>query len=296
MDDPDLSDLTAFMAVTQVRSFRAAARVRGVSASALSEAIRRLEARLGVRLLNRTTRSVTVTEAGQRLLERLGPALGEIAGALDAVNSFRDSPTGTLRLNVPTIVAMHVLPPIVTRFLAAHPGIRLEVVSNDTFIDVLAAGFDAGIRYDERLERDMIAVPIGPRTQHFVAAGSPAYFERHGLPGHPRDLLDHACIGHRFASGVLAAWNFVRGDEQVRFTPQGPLVATTLALEVAAATAGLGMIYTFDEFLRPQIDSGALVPVLHEWWEHFSGPFLYYPSRTHMPAPLRAFIDFVKEE
>jgi DNA-binding transcriptional LysR family regulator len=247
-------------------------------------------------LLNRTTRSVTVTEAGQRLLERLGPALGEIASALDAVNSFRDSPTGTLRLNVPTIVAMHVLPPIVTRFLAAHPGIRLEVVSNDTFIDVLAAGFDAGIRYDERLERDMIAVPIGPRTQHFVAAGSPAYFERHGLPGHPRDLLDHACIGHRFASGVLAAWNFVRGDEQVRFTPRGPLVATTLALEVAAATAGLGMIYTFDEFLRPQIDSGALVPVLHEWWEHFSGPFLYYPSRTHMPAPLRAFIDFVKEE
>ncbi|AMM17737.1 MAG: LysR family transcriptional regulator [Pseudomonadota bacterium] len=296
MDDPDLSDLNAFMAVTQVRSFRAAARVRGVSASALSEAIRRLEARLGVRLLNRTTRSVTVTEAGQRLLERLGPALGEIAGALDAVNSFRDSPTGTLRLNVPTIVAMHVLPPIVTRFLAAHPGIRLEVVSNDTFIDVLAAGFDAGIRYDERLERDMIAVPIGPRTQHFVAAGSPAYFERHGLPVHPRDLLDHACIGHRFASGVLAAWNFVRGDEQVRFTPRGPLVATTLALEVAAATAGLGMIYTFDEFLRPQIDSGALVPVLHEWWEHFSGPFLYYPSRTHMPAPLRAFIDFVKEE
>ena len=296
MDDPDLSDLSAFMAVTQVRSFRAAARVRGVSASALSEAIRRLEARLGVRLLNRTTRSVTVTEAGQRLLERLGPALGEIASALDAVNSFRDSPTGTLRLNVPTIVAMHVLPPIVTRFLAAHPGIRLEVVSNDTFIDVLAAGFDAGIRYDERLERDMIAVPIGPRTQHFVAAGSPAYFERHGLPGHPRDLLDHACIGHRFASGVLAAWNFVRGDEQVRFTPRGPLVATTLALEVAAATAGLGMIYTFDEFLRPQIDSGALVPVLHEWWEHFSGPFLYYPSRTHMPAPLRAFIDFVKEE
>lgn len=296
MDDPDLSDLNAFMAVTQVRSFRAAARVRGVSASALSEAIRRLEARLGVRLLNRTTRSVTVTEAGQRLLERLGPALGEIAGALDAVNSFRDSPTGTLRLNVPTIVAMHVLPPIVTRFLAAHPGIRLEVVSNDTFIDVLAAGFDAGIRYDERLERDMIAVPIGPRTQHFVAAGSPAYFERHGLPVHPRDLLDHACIGHRFASGVLAAWNFVRGDEQVRFTPRGPLVATTLALEVAAATAGLGMIYTFDEFLRPQIDSGALVPVLHEWWEHFPGPFLYYPSRTHMPAPLRAFIDFVKEE
>lgn len=294
MNDPDLSDLSAFMAVTEVRSFRAAARLRGVSASALSEAIRRLEARLGVRLLNRTTRSVTVTEAGQRLIERLGPALGEIAGALDAVNSFRDSPTGTLRLNVPTIVAMHVLPPIVTRFLAAHPGITLEVVSNDTFIDVLAAGFDAGIRYDERLERDMIAVPIGPRTQHFVAAASPAYFDTHGRPEHPRDLLEHACIGHRFASGVLAAWNFVRGDEQVRFTPKGPLVASVIELEVAAATAGLGVIHTFDEFLRPQLDSGALVPVLEDWWEHFSGPFLYYQSRTHMPAPLRAFIDFIK--
>ena len=295
MNDPDLSDLSAFVAITKVRSFRAAARLRGVSASALSEAIRRLEARLGVRLLNRTTRSVTVTEAGQRLLERLAPALGEIAGALDAINSFRDSPTGTLRLNVPTIVAMHVLPPIVARFLAAHPGITLEVVSNDTFIDVLAEGFDAGIRYDERLERDMIAVPIGPRTQHFVAAGAPAYFAAHGWPEHPRDLLEHACIGHRFASGVLAAWRFERGGEQVRFTPNGPLVASVTELEVGAATAGLGMIYTFEEFLRPAIQSGALVPVLHEWWEHFSGPFLYYQSRTHMPAPLRAFIDFIKE-
>ncbi|WP_031362021.1 LysR family transcriptional regulator [Caballeronia sordidicola] len=296
MNDPDLSDLSAFVAITKVRSFRAAARLRGVSASALSEAIRRLEARLGVRLLNRTTRSVTVTEAGQRLLERLAPALGEIAGALDAINSFRDSPTGTLRLNVPTIVAMHVLPPIVARFLAVHPGITLEVVSNDTFIDVLAAGFDAGIRYDERLERDMIAVPIGPRTQHFVAAGAPAYFDAHGWPEHPRDLLEHACIGHRFASGVLAAWRFERDGEQVRFTPNGPLVASVIELEVGAATAGLGMIYTFEEFLRPALQSGALVPVLHEWWESFSGPFLYYQSRTHMPAPLRAFIDFIRED
>jgi DNA-binding transcriptional LysR family regulator len=296
MNDPDLSDLSAFMAISTVRSFRAAARLRGVSASALSEAIRRLEARLGVRLLNRTTRSVTVTEAGQRLLERLGPALGEIAGALDAINSFRDSPTGTLRLNVPTIVAMHVLPPIVARFLTAHPGITLEVVADNTFIDVLAAGFDAGIRYDERIERDMIAVPIGPRTQHFVAAGAPAYFAARGQPEHPRDLLEHACIGHRFASGVLAPWRFERDGEQVRFTPNGPLVASVMELEVAAATAGLGMIYTFEEFLRPAMQSGALVPVLHEWWESFSGPFLYYQSRTHMPAPLRAFIDFIKDE
>ncbi|MDA4634704.1 LysR family transcriptional regulator, partial [Escherichia coli] len=157
------------------RSFRGAAKLRGVSASSLSDAIRRLEERVGVRLLNRTTRSVTPTEAGTRLLERLTPALGEITGALDALNSFRDSPTGTLKLNVPTIVAHCILPPIVNRFLAAHPGIRLEVTTNDTFIDVLAAGFDAGIRYDESIEQDMIAVPIGPRTQRFICVATPAF-------------------------------------------------------------------------------------------------------------------------
>jgi DNA-binding transcriptional LysR family regulator len=247
-----------------------------------------------VRLLNRTTRSVTPTEAGQRLLERLGPALGEIAGALDSINSFRDSPTGTLRLNVPSIVAMHVLPPLANRFLAAHPGITLEVESNDTFIDVLAAGFDAGIRYDERLELDMIAVPIGPRVQRFVAAGAPAYIAARGRPEHPRELLHHACIAHRFASGVMPPWSFERDGEPVRITPRGPLVASNIGLEVSAAMAGLGLIYTFDEFLRPALDSGALLPVLEGWWLSFSGPFLYYPSRVHVPAPLRAFIDFVQ--
>jgi DNA-binding transcriptional LysR family regulator len=294
MTEPDLSDLAAFMAVTQARSFRAAARLRGVSASSLSEAIRRLEGQLEVRLLNRTTRSVTPTEAGQRMLERLAPALGEIAGALDAVNSFRDSPTGTLRLNVPSIVAMHVLPPLANRFLAAHPGITLEVESNDTFIDVLAAGFDAGIRYDERLELDMIAVPIGPRVQRFVAAGAPGYIDLHGRPEHPRDLLHHACIAHRFASGVKPPWTFERDGEPVKITPKGPLVASNMELEVSAAVAGLGLIYTFDEFLRPAIDRGALVPVLEGWWQSFPGPFLYYPSRVHVPAPLRAFIDFIQ--
>ena len=180
MSSPDLSDLDAFVAVARARSFRGAAGLRGVSASSLSDALRRLEARLGVRLLNRTTRSVTPTEAGERLLERLGPALGEIAGALDAVNSFRDSPTGTLRLNVPSIVARHILPPIACRFLLAHPGITLEVTAEDSFVDVLAGGFDAGIRYEERIERDMIAVPIGPRRQRFVVAAAPSYLAATG--------------------------------------------------------------------------------------------------------------------
>src|ERR1700756_765912 len=291
MVEPDLSDLKAFVAVTRARGFRHAALTGGVSASSLSEAVRRLEQQLGVRLLNRTTRSVTPTEAGQRLFERLAPAFGEITIALDAVNLFRESPTGTLRLNVPSIAAREILPALLSRFLAAHPGITVDVGTNDTFIDILAAGFDAGIRYDERLERDMIAVPIGPRVQHFVAAAAPSYLAARGIPQHPGELLNHACIGHRFDSGVLATWEFKRGDEVVRIEPNGPMIASIIELERGAAIAGLGIVYSFDEFLRPAIEQGALAPVLGEWCQTFTGPFLYYPSRTHMPAPLRAFVD-----
>jgi DNA-binding transcriptional LysR family regulator len=294
MAEFELADLDAFAAVARARSFRGAAKLRGVSASFLSEALRRLEARLGVRLLNRTTRSVTPTEAGARLLERLTPALGEVAAALDAVNSFRDSPTGTLRLNVPTVVARLILPPIVGRFLKTHPGVSLEVATDDTFIDVLAAGFDAGIRYKERLERDMIAVPIGPRVQRFVTAGSPAYLATRGRPSHPNDLLNHACIRHRFASGVIAQWEFERGAETVRINPTGPVIATMIDLELSAATQGLGLIHSFEGFLQRAIAAGALEPVLRDWSPSFSGPFLYYPSRRLMPAPLRAFVDFLK--
>jgi len=294
MAEPDLADLEVFAAVARARSFRSVARQRGVSASSLSEALRRLETRLGVRLLNRTTRSVTPTEAGQRLLERLVPALSEVTAALDVVNGFRDSPTGTLRLNVPGAVARLVLPAIVPAFLKMHPGINMEVSVDDSFIDVLAAGFDAGIRYDERLEKDMIAVPIGPRVQRFVTAASPAYLAAHGRPLHPRDLLRHACIRHRFASGVMLPWEFERDSEIVKISPTGQLIANTIDLEICAAVEGLGVIGTFEGFLEPALSSGALVPILEDWSQGFSGPFLYYPSRRHMPAPLRAFVDFVK--
>lgn len=296
MADPDLADLDAFVAVARARSFRGAAALRAVSASSLSEALRRLEARLGVRLLNRTTRSVTPTEAGEVLLARLSPVFGEITAALDGINSFRDSPRGTLRLNVPTIIARCILPPVVNRFLLAHPGIALEIVAEDSFIDVLAAGFDAGIRYDESLERDMIAVPIGPRRQRFVAAAAPSYIAAHGAPTHPRDVLDHACIRHRFMHGVLAIWEFERDGELIRVNPTGPLVATASEMEIGAALAGLGLIYGFEDVIMPEIESGRLTPVLEDWWQSFSGPFLYYPSRTLMPAPLRAFVDFIKAE
>jgi DNA-binding transcriptional LysR family regulator len=293
----DLNDLSAFVTVAQAGGFRDAAKLGGVSASSLSEAVRRLEARLGIRLLNRTTRSIAPTEAGARLLERLTPALGEIDAALDIVNAFRDRPAGTLKLNVPAGVARLVLPSIVAPFLKAYPDIRLEVIVEESFVDVLAVGCDAGIRYDERLEQDMIAVPIGPRVQRIATAASPAYLDARGRPLHPRDLLAHACLRGRFASGAMPAWEFERDGEVVRVDPGGPLVvrlggAADLAVE--AAIAGLGIVSLFEGWLRPHLDSGALEPVLAPWWQNFSGPFLYYPGRRHLPAPLRAFVDFIR--
>lgn len=294
----DLADLDSFVAVARARGFRDAARVRGASASGLSEAVRRLEAQLGVRLLHRTTRSVVPTEAGARLLERLAPALGEVEAALDVVNLFRDRPAGTLRLNVPVSVARLVLPAIVPGFLAAYPEITLEISADDNFVDVLAAGCDAGIRYDERLEQDMIAVPIGPRVQRFATVAAPAYLDRHGRPEHPRDLLAHRCIRGRFSSGAMPIWEFEREGEVVRVDPQGPLIvqpggAAELAIEAAAA--GIGILHLFEAWLRPHIDRGALEPVLAPWWQEFSGPFLYYPGHRLVPAPLRAFIDYVRQ-
>jgi DNA-binding transcriptional LysR family regulator len=293
-----LGDLSAFVAVARAKGFRDGARASGTSASGLSEAVSRLEAQLGVRLLNRTTRSVVPTEAGQRLLERLGPALNEVETAIDVVNSYRDRPAGKLRLNVPVSAARLVLSTIVPRFLAAYPDIQLEVIAEDTFIDVLAAGCDAGIRYDERLEQDMIAVPIGPRVQRFASAAAPAYLDRHGRPEHPRELLRHACLRARFSSGAMTTpWEFERDGEVVRVDPAGPLLVsagTATDLTVDAAIAGTGVIYHFEDWLRPHLDSGVLEPILEAWWQRFSGPFLYYPGRRLVPAPLRAFIDFIK--
>ena len=204
----NLADLNAFLAVARAKGFREGARANGGSASGLSEAVRRLETQLGVRLLHRTTRTVSLTEAGQRLVERLAPALTEVQAALDVVNGFRDRPAGTLRLNVAVSAARLTLPAIVAPFLAAYPDIQLEVFADDSFIDVLAAGCDAGIRYEERLEKDMIAVPIGPRVQRFALAGSSAYFDKHGRPSHPSELVNHACLRGRFSSGDLPAWEF----------------------------------------------------------------------------------------
>jgi DNA-binding transcriptional LysR family regulator len=296
MTDASLSDISAFVDVARARSFRGAAKHKGVSASALSEAMRRLEARLNVRLLNRTTRSVTPTEAGQRLLDRLSPVLAEVEAALGSLDDFRGEASGTLRLNVPGVVADLILPPILVRFLGAHPGIKVEVTADENFVDVLAAGYDAGIRYDDAVEQDMIAVPIGPRAQRYVTAASKAYLKQHGTPQHPRDLLDHSCIRFKFLSGNMPAWEFLRRKEAVKISPKGSLIANRIELQLAAARAGLGIIHGFEGFIAPSVARKEMVLILDDWSERFTGPFLYYASRRHMPGPLRSFVDFIKFE
>jgi DNA-binding transcriptional LysR family regulator len=293
----DLGELNAFITVARAGGFREGARLSGGSASALSDAIRRLETRLGVRLFNRTTRSVSLTEAGSSLLERLEPALGEVENALDVVNGYRDRPVGTLRLNVPVSAARLALREIIPAFLARYPDILLEIITEESFVDLVTAGCDAGIRYDERLEQDMIALPIGPRTQRFAAAAAPSYLTRQTPPQHPQDLLDHACIRGRFASGAMFPWEFEKDGESVMLAVNGPFImrpggGTDLAVDVAKS--GIGIIYLFEGWLQPYFKDGSLVPVLQDWWPSFPGPKLYYPGRRLVPSPLRAFIDFVR--
>lgn len=295
--EDNLSDLSALLAVARRGGFRSAARDTGMSASRLSDAVRRLEARLGLRLLHRTTRSVTPTAAGARLLERITPALGEVRAALDVVNDFRDRPAGRLKLNVPTAVAKLVLPHLIPPFLAKYPDICVEVIADERRIDVVAEGFDAGIRYDRSLEKDMVAIPIGPRVQRYAAAASPAYLARRGRPSHPRDLLEHDCVAWRFPNSPLHSWQFERKGETVLIQPRGSFVAGfggATDLAVGAALAGCGIIYLFEDWLRPFMDRGELVGVLQPWWLSFSGPYLYYPGRRYLPTPLRAFVDFIK--
>lgn len=291
-----MADLSTFALIVEHRGFRQAARVSGLSASALSEAMRRLENQLGIRLLLRTTRSVTPTEAGALLLSRLRPALSEVASALDVLNDLRATPRGTLRLNVPVSAARFFLQTMVDRFLSAYPDVTLDIVVDNNFVDLVASGCDAGIRYGERLEQDMIALPIGPRTQRFAVAAAPAYLARRGVPEHPRDLLQHACLRGKFLSGAIYPWEFERDGQKLSVEPSGPLIVTpTVAdLAVSAAVAGHGLIYLFEEWLQPYLAAGQLQPVLQDWWQSFPGPFLYYSGRRHLPAPLRAFIDFIQ--
>jgi DNA-binding transcriptional LysR family regulator len=293
MNPASLADLQAFAAVARLRSFRQAATELGVSPSALSHALRGLETRLGVRLLNRSTRSVAPTEAGERLLSRLAPALQDIHGALDEVNAFRDSPLGTLRLNAPRAACELVLAPLIARFIAAHPGMRVELVADDAFVDIVATGFDAGVRFGESLQQDMVALPLGP-AQRFVVVAAPDYLATHGTPLCPRELQQHRCVRIRFTNGTFYRWEFARGSEQLEIEVDGPLAVGEMSLMIDAAERGLGLAYVYAQYAAAPVAAGRLVTVLDDWCPEIPGFYLYYPSRKLMPAGLKAFVDLLR--
>jgi DNA-binding transcriptional LysR family regulator len=290
---PGLPALEIFLAVARHGSFRRAATERRVSPSALSHAIRGLEDTLGVRLFNRTNRSIRLTAAGELLLERVGPALGDIAEAVSQVNAFRGRPAGLLRLNVPRIAAELIVRPVMGRFLATYPEITLEVVSDDGLVDIVAEGFDAGIRPGRRLAQAMIAVPVGTRRR-FAVVASGDYFAGHGKPEVPQDLHAHACIERRYPGGARYAWEFARGDETMEVDVSGPLVLDDSMLMVAAALDGVGIAFVYETLVAADIARGTLVRVLEDWCPALPHFFLYYPGRRQTPAPLRAFIDMVR--
>jgi DNA-binding transcriptional LysR family regulator len=289
MEDFDLRDLDAFVAVARTRNFRRAAREQRVSASSLSQRLRDMEERLGVRLMNRTTRSVALTEAGELLLARAGPAISDVRDALDQVRGLRNVPSGRLRINAPPPAIDLVLAPMVAPFLRAYPQIDLEIVSDSSFVDIVAAGFDAGVRYGEHLAQDMIAVSLGP-PQRYAVVASPQYVAQHGRPKQPKDLLDHACIRTRFGSGVMMDWEFEKAGRVVKVAPPAKMIATYLGLAMRAVHDGLGFWATFEGYVRDAVKSGELVSVLDDWCEPFPGPFLYYPSRRQPPPALGAFV------
>lgn len=290
---PPLNELYAFACVARHRSFRAAAQELGVSASALSHSLRQLEARLQVRLLHRTTRSVTATEAGEALLARLGPALGQIGDALEAVNDYRAQPQGLLRLNVPRTAAYLLLMPLLPGFLQRYPGIQLDVVCDDTLVDIVSAGFDAGMRFGETLAADMVAVPVGP-PMRFAVIASPAYLAQHGTPQHPAELARHAGIRHRFGNGPLYAWELAKDGEALTVQPQGQLTLGEQPLMVEAAAAGLGIALVFEGYAAAALADGRVTRILADWCPAMPGLYLYYASGRHLPQAMRLWIDYLK--
>lgn len=289
----DLSELAAFDAVARHRNFRRAAEERGVTASAISHAVGNLEARVGIRLLNRTTRSVSLTDAGAMLLERLSPAFGDIGSALDALNQFRDTPFGTVRINAPTSIAPFVLGPVMGPLITANPKLRLEIITTDRLVDIVEEGFDAGIRLGESLREGMTAVRIKPRMR-FAVVGSPAYFERHPPPQEPADLSGHICIRNLYPSGVPYAWSFSKGGRDIEVEPAGPLSLDDHELMIEAALSGVGLAYVWEPRVRRLVKSGDLIECLASWCPPEDWLHLYYPTRKHMSAGLRAVIEALR--
>jgi len=296
MRGSEFAELNAFAAVAEHRSFARAAAYLRVSPSALSQTIRGLEERLGVRLLNRTTRSVAPSEAGTRLLARLAPVLSELDSAVADVNTFRKRPAGVVRINTARFAAVRLLAPILGRFHEMYPDVVLDLVVDDTLTDIVEARFDAGIRLGERLAKDMVAVKLGGELTTNVVA-SPGYLARYGTPKTPRDLHKHRCINMRIPThGAMYRWEFERGKKSFEIAVEGPLILDDWELSAQAASDGVGIAYLIDAQATPWLESGKLTRILEPWSPSFSGFYLYYPSRKQAPPALRAFVDFARQQ
>lgn len=293
MNRTQLAQLAVLAAVSDHRSFRAAARELAIAPSAVSHAVSSLEESLGVRLLARTTRSVAPTEEGRLLLQRLKPALEEIGVALDALVEARDRPAGNLRISAPRFASDVILGPRLGAFLNAYPDIKLEIANEDGFTDIVENGFDAGIRFEESLEADMIAIRLTGDVRT-VIAGSPGYFKQHPKPKHPHDLVNHRCIKRRFGNGSIYRWEFEKDGQELVVAIDGPLIVSEDRLALLGALSGVGLAYLFDMRVHEELAQGKLVRVLEDWCAPYPGPFLYYPSRRQMRPALRAFIDFFR--
>ncbi len=294
MRQNNLDGLTQFMVVSETRSFSAAAVRLGISPSAASQAIRGLEQRLGTRLFSRSTRSVALTEAGARFLEMVAPALRDLKAAEDEIGNASSRPKGKLRLNVQRAAYMMIVHPLLDSFFEAYPEIDVEIVIDTGMADIVGEGFDAGIRFGDVVEKDMIGISVGPPLAAYVLA-APAYLTRFGEPRHPRELLAHNCIGFRhMPSGIIERWEFEKDGEKLNLAVTGRLVLNDSASLVQAALDGLGVTYMINGFVEPFIEDGRLVRILANWSPPLTGFQLYYPDRRRVPAKLRAFIDFVR--
>jgi DNA-binding transcriptional LysR family regulator len=289
MDRNDLNILAVFVAVAEERSFTKAGKRLGVSPSAMSHAIRGLEEDIGVRLLSRTTRSVAPTEAGEQLLARLRPALTDVQDALDQLSDLRDKPAGRLRLLVPRLAGTTVLGPKLAKFTHDYPAVVLDITADDSRLDIVAGGFDAGIHFGEYIQKDMIAVRVS-KDHRAAIVGAPGYFKSHPKPKTPHDLLKHRCINFRHGTAGLYRWEFDKGNKSLSVSVNGPLIVDDVETLIRAAIDGVGLAFVSDERVIPQLESGELVRVLDDWCQPFPGFFLYYPSRRQQPAALSALI------
>ncbi|MGH9434829.1 MAG: LysR family transcriptional regulator [Terriglobia bacterium] len=289
----DLGILAAFLAIAEERSFTKAAKRLGVSPSAMSHAIRGLEEGMGVRLLSRTTRSVAPTEAGEQLLARLRPALTDVQDVVDQLSRLRDKPAGRVRLLIPRLAGTTVLGPKVAKFTRDYPDIVLDITADDSRVDIVAGGFDAGIHFGEYIQKDMIAVRVS-KDHRAAIVGAPGYFKSHPKPKTPRDLLKHRCINFRHGTSGVYRWEFDKGKKSLSVAVNGPLIVDDVEILIRAAMDGVGLAFVSDERVAAEFASGELVRVLEDWCQPFPGFFLYYPSRRQQPPALSALINAIR--